>query len=62
MYDEAMKNTKDALQIYRDIKINDEGIDKYYLFLAKLCLESALFEEAYMNFIMCLKHRQFLSN
>lgn len=43
-YDQAIKNTKDAVQIYKDIKINDEGIDKYFLFLAKLCLEAALFD------------------
>lgn len=61
-YDEAIRNTKDALQIYKDIKINDEGIDKYYLFLGKLCMEGALFEEAYLNYLKCYKHRQFLDN
>jgi hypothetical protein len=43
-YDEAIRNTKDAIQIYKDIKINDEGIDRHYLFLAKLCKEAGLFE------------------
>lgn len=60
-YEEAIKNTKDAIQIYKDTKINDEGIDKYYLFLAKLCLEAALFDEAYLNYLKCFKHRQFLT-
>ena len=55
-------HTRDALQIIRDIKINDEGIDRYYLFLAKLCMENAQFEDAYTNFLICLKHRQFLSD
>ena len=50
-YEDAIKNTKEAVQIYRDIKINDEGIDRYYLFLAKLCLEAAQFEEAFSNFL-----------
>jgi len=42
-YDDAIKNTKDAIQIYKDIKINDEGIDRYYLFLAKLGMEAGMF-------------------
>jgi hypothetical protein len=32
------------------------------LFLAKLCLEAAQFEEAYLNFLKCLKHREHLPN
>jgi len=38
LFDEAIQNTQDAIQIYKDIKINDEGIDRYYLFLGKLNL------------------------
>jgi tetratricopeptide (TPR) repeat protein len=57
-----MKNTKDAIQIYKDIKINDEGIDRLYLFLSKLCMEAGLFEEAYTNFLKCYKHRQYFEN
>jgi hypothetical protein len=59
-FDEAIQNTREAVQIYKDIKINDEGIDRYYLFLGKLCMEAAFFEEAYLNYLKCLKHRQFL--
>lgn len=61
-YEEAIKNTKDAIQIYKDIKINDEGIDHYYLFLAKLLLEYAQFEEAYCNYLKCFKYRQQYDN
>ncbi len=28
--------------------------------MAKLCLEAAQFEESYLNFLKCLKYRQFL--
>ena len=56
-YEQAIANTKDAIQIYKDIKINDEGIDRYYLFLAKVCMEAGSFEDAYANFLKCYKHR-----
>ena len=52
-YEQAIANTKDAIQIYKDIKINDEGIDRYYLFLAKVCMEAGSFEDAYANFLKC---------
>ncbi len=42
-HQEAIKNTKDAIQIYKDIKIIDDGIDRFYLLLAKFCMESGLF-------------------
>jgi len=61
-YEEAIRNTKDAIQIYKDIKINDEGIDRYYLFLGKVCMEAGCFEEAYANLLKCYKHRQSLAS
>ena len=57
-YAEAIKNTKFAIEIYKDIKKDLECLDEYYMFLGKLYFEFAMFEEAYANFIKCYKYRQ----
>jgi len=56
-----MNNTKYAIQIYKDTKIDDDTIDKYYLFLGKLCMESGNFDQAYKNFMKCYQMRAKLS-